>query len=129
MPYIEFIWDLGGRMMAKKQAKRRSRGRYLTDEEAAKYDTIREQVAAEFSDRIKKPTVSPVAHAAIMELKQAREALGLSLADIRDRTGIERSALSRLENETPNVTIRTLERYAEALGKRIVIEIADARPT
>lgn len=116
-------------MMAKKQAKRRSRGRYLTDEEAAKYDTIREQVESEFPDRIKKPALSPVAHGAIMELKQTREALGLSLADIRDRTGIERSTLSRLENETPNVTIRTLERYAEALGKRVVIEIADARPT
>jgi DNA-binding Xre family transcriptional regulator len=115
--------------MAKKQAKRRSRGRYLTNEEAAKYDTIREQVEAEFADRIKRPTVSPVAHDAIKALKQAREAQGLSLADIRDRTGIERSALSRLENETPNVTIRTLERYAEALGKRVVIEIAEAGQT
>jgi transcriptional regulator with XRE-family HTH domain len=64
-----------------------------------------------------------------MAKKQAREAQGLSLADIRDRTGLERSALSRLENETPNVTIRTLERYAEALGKRLVIEIADSEPT
>jgi len=115
--------------MARKQAKRRSRGRYLTNEEAAKYDTIREQVEAEFADRIKKPAVSPIARGAIMALKQAREAQGLSLADIRDRTGIERSALSRLENETPNVTIRTLERYAEALGKRVVIEIAEAGQT
>jgi len=85
-------------------------------------------VEAEFVGRIKKPTPSAVAHGAITALKEAREALGLSLADIRDRTGIERSALSRLENETPNVTLRTLERYAEALGKRIVIAIADAEP-
>ena len=114
--------------MAEKHAKRRSRGRYLTDEEAAKYDTIRGQVEEEFADRIKKPTRSPVVQEAITALRQAREAQGLSLADVRDRTGIERSALSRLENETPNVTIRTLERYAEALGKRLVIEIADAGP-
>jgi len=114
--------------MAEKKAKRRSRGRYLTDEEAAKYDAIREQVEEEFAGRIKKPAPSAVAHEAITALKQAREAQGLSLADIRDRTGIERSALSRLENETPNVTIRTLERYAEALGKRVVIEIADPGP-
>lgn len=113
--------------MAKKRARRTSRGRYLTDREAAKYDRIRQQVQNEFAGRIKKPTASPVAHRAIMTLKQTREAQGLSLADIRDRTGIERSALSRLENEAPNVTVRTLERYAEALGKRIVIEIADAR--
>jgi DNA-binding Xre family transcriptional regulator len=114
--------------MTEKQTRRKSRGRYLTDEEAAKYDAIREQVEEEFAGLIKKPTPSAVAHGAISALKQAREAQGLSLADIRDRTGIERSALSRLENETPNVTIRTLERYAEALGKRVVIEIADAEP-
>jgi hypothetical protein len=48
---------------------------------------------------------------------------------IRDPTGIERSALTRLENETPDVSIPTLERYAKALGKRVVIEIADAEPT
>jgi hypothetical protein len=115
--------------MAEKQARRSSRGRYLTEEEAAKYDAVREQVEEEFGDRIKKPTPSVAAHGAITALKQAREAQGLSLADIRDRTGIERSALSRIENDTPNVTVRTLERYAEALGKRVVIEIADAEPT
>jgi len=115
--------------MSSKQAKRRSRGRYLTDEEAAKYDNVREQVETEFAGRIKRPAPSPATHEAIKALKQAREAQGLSLADVRDRTGIERSTLSRLENETPNVTIRTLERYAEALGKRVVIEIADAGTT
>lgn len=115
--------------MVKKQAKRASRGRYLTEEEGAKYDTIRRQVEEEFAGRIKKPTASSVAQEAISALKQAREAQGLSLADIRDRTGIERSALSRLETETPNVTVRTLERYAEALGKRVVIAITDARST
>jgi DNA-binding Xre family transcriptional regulator len=115
--------------MAEKHAKRRSRGRNLTDEEAARYDVIREQVEQEFAGRMKKATPSRVAHGAITALKQARQAQGLSLADIRDRTGIERSALSRLENETPNVTIRTLERYAEALGKRVVIEITDVGPS
>ena len=55
-----------------------------------------------------------------------REAQGLSLADIRDRTGIERSTLSRLENdETDNPTISTLMRYAEAVGKDILIILAD----
>lgn len=114
--------------MTNKQAKRRSRGRYLTDEEAAKYDTVREQFEAEFADRIKKPTTSSVAQGAILALKQAREAQGLSLADIRDRTGIERSTLSRLEDESSNVTVRSLEKYAEALGKRVLIQIADAEP-
>jgi uncharacterized protein YcbX len=111
--------------MAKKTARRRSRGRYLTAEEAAKYNAIRQQVEEEFANRIKKPTTSPAVQAAIAALKSAREAQGLSLADIRDRTGIERSALSRLENAFPNLTVRTLERYAEAVGKQIVIQVED----
>jgi transcriptional regulator with XRE-family HTH domain len=44
------------------------------------------------------------------------------LSDIEERTGIGRSALSRLENETePNPTVVTLTRYAEALGKKLVV--------
>jgi ribosome-binding protein aMBF1 (putative translation factor) len=111
--------------MTKKQVRRRSRGRLLTADEAAKYETIRRQVEEEFADRIKKPATSPAVQAAIATLKSAREAQGLSLADLHDRTGIERSALSRLENAFPNLTVRTLERYAEAVGKRIVIQVED----
>jgi ribosome-binding protein aMBF1 (putative translation factor) len=111
--------------MAKEVAKRKTRDRYLTAEEGAKYDAIRRQVEEEFAGRIKRREVSPAAQRAIAALKSAREAQGLSLADIRDRTGIERSALSRVENAFPNVTVRTLERYAEALGKRLVIQLEE----
>jgi len=46
----------------------------------------------------------------------------LSLADVEQRTGIGRAALSRLENDTePNPTVVTLTRYAQALGKRLVV--------
>jgi len=59
-------------------------------------------------------------------LKQARTDQGLSLADVRGRTGIGRGALCRLENELePNPTVSTLMRYAHALGKRIVIKLVD----
>ncbi len=111
--------------MAKKAAKRRPRDRYLTAEEAAKYDTIRRQVEEEFAGRIRRREASPAVQRATAALKSAREAQGLSLADIRDRTGIERSALSRVESAVANITVRTLERYAEALGKRIVIQLED----
>ena len=111
--------------MAKKVARRRPRDRCLTAEEAAKYDAIRRQVEEEFAGRILRREPSPAVQRATAALKSAREAQGLSLADIRDRTGIERSALSRVENAVPNITIRTLERYAEAVGKRIVIQLED----
>jgi ribosome-binding protein aMBF1 (putative translation factor) len=60
-------------------------------------------------------------------LKAERERLGLSLADVADRTGIERPNLSRLENgPEANPTVATLSRYAEALGKRLLIVLTDA---
>lgn len=59
-------------------------------------------------------------------LKEARTEQGLSLAEVRDRSGIGRGALCRLENELePNPTVATLMRYAHALGKRIVIKLVD----
>jgi transcriptional regulator with XRE-family HTH domain len=65
--------------------------------------------------------------AAVMQsLKVAREAKGLSLADIHQKTGIDRSALSKLENVTnENPTIETLLRYAEIVGKRLEIQVLD----
>ena len=59
---------------------------------------------------------------ALKRLKAERQAQGLSLSDVEEKTGIGRSALSRLENETElNPTVVTLTRYAEALGKKIVV--------
>ena len=59
-------------------------------------------------------------HRLLHHLKQEREAAGLSLADVAERTGMDRSAISRLENgHQPNPTIDTLARYAAALGKSI----------
>jgi transcriptional regulator with XRE-family HTH domain len=50
----------------------------------------------------------------------------ISLAELRERTGIGRSALSRLENDPEaNRTITTLARVAEALGKQIVIQLVE----
>jgi len=63
---------------------------------------------------------------AVADLKTSREALGLSLADIKVSTGIEKSNLSRSENDPPaNPTIDTLCRYAKAVGKEIVIMLVD----
>lgn len=56
---------------------------------------------------------------AIFALKQSRERAGLSLADVADRSGIDKAALSRIESgQHMNPTISTLCRYAHALGLR-----------
>jgi DNA-binding Xre family transcriptional regulator len=60
-------------------------------------------------------------------LKAERERQGVSLAEMERRTGITKSALSRLENDpNPNPTVATLDRIANALQKAIVIDLVAA---
>ena len=67
---------------------------------------------------------------ALHELKKAREAAGLSLADVAERSGIDKAALSRLENGVhDNPTVETLMRYAAALGKKLTWTLQDLTPT
>lgn len=54
------------------------------------------------------------------QLKAIREAAGLSLAEVSGRSQIDQAALSRLENGRGNPTARTLSRYCQAIGHRIV---------
>ena len=113
-------------------AKQITRDRKLTPEEAAKYRKLREEIEAEKPEIIAKAQRARRAArckqlAAVMQtLKAAREAKGLSLADIYEQTGIDRSALSKLENVTnENPTLETLFRYAEVVGKRLAIQVVD----
>ena len=54
------------------------------------------------------------------ELRKSRMSLGVTLAELSKRSGLDSAALSRLENgRQPNPTIETLWRYAAALGKRL----------
>lgn len=110
--------------------KRIVRDRRLTAEEAAKYNRIREQVTVELPELIERhherSSASEQLQLVLRQLKAAREARGLSLADLTERTGMDRSALSKLETgQRPNPTMETLVRYAEAVGKRVVVTLAD----
>jgi DNA-binding XRE family transcriptional regulator len=111
--------------------KRIIRDRRLTPEEAAKYNAIREQVAEELPDLIARHQERMAAtdpwQEVLKQLKAAREEKGLSLSDLTERTGMDRSALSKLETgQRPNPTVETLVRYAEAVGKRLVVSLTDA---
>jgi ribosome-binding protein aMBF1 (putative translation factor) len=60
-------------------------------------------------------------------LKQLREQQGLSITDLADRTGMDRAMISRLENGlVANPTLGTVSRYAQALGKRVMVSLVDA---
>ncbi|HVC95265.1 MAG TPA: helix-turn-helix transcriptional regulator [Pirellulales bacterium] len=101
--------------MAKK-GRDLSRGRELTTEEAARYAKIRQEVTEEIP-----PAKSNLVRETIGKLRLLREERGLSLADVEEQTGMTRANLCRLENEGRNIQLRTLERYARALGCRIEI--------
>jgi ribosome-binding protein aMBF1 (putative translation factor) len=60
-------------------------------------------------------------------LRRERESRGLSLSDMTVRTGIDKAALSRLENGLqPNPTLATVTRYARALGMQLAWSLEDA---
>jgi len=101
--------------MAKK-GRDLSRGRELTTEEATRYAKIRQEVMQEIP-----PAKSNLVRETIGKLRLLREERGLSLADMEEQTGMTRANLCRLENEGRNVQLRTLERYARALGCHIEI--------
>lgn len=110
--------------------KRITRDRRLTPEEAAKYRAVREQIAAELPELIERHNERMAAldqlHDLLAQLKAAREAKGLSLADLTEVTGMDSSALSKLETgQRANPTVETLVRYADAVGKRLVVSLVD----
>lgn len=110
--------------------RRVTRNRRLSPEEAAKYREIREQVAEELPELMarhdERRAASDELVSLVQQLKAAREEMGLSLADMTRLTGMDRSALSKLETgQRLNPTIETLMRYAEAVGKRLVVSIAN----
>lgn len=64
---------------------------------------------------------------AVHILKAERAKAGLSLAEMAKRTGIDKAALSRLENgKQANPTLATLMRYAAALGKEVCVALRNA---
>ena len=112
------------------QRKARNINKTLTETERVRHQTIREQIKQEMPELVARGRRAKARHITLKEtvvaLKATREALGLSLADIKAYTGIEKSNLSRLENDShPNPTIDTLCRYADAVGKEIVITLVE----
>lgn len=111
--------------------KRITRDRRLTSEEAAKYKQVREQVDAELPELVARhhdrtEALDRLLQDVLQQLRAAREEKGLSLADVTDLTGMDRSALSKLETgQRSNPTVETLVRYAEAVGKRLVVTLAE----
>jgi HTH-type transcriptional regulator/antitoxin HipB len=57
-------------------------------------------------------------------LKQAREEAGLTQAELAARLHTKKTAISRIENHAEDIKLSTLEKIANALGKRLRVEVA-----
>lgn len=56
-------------------------------------------------------------------LRLSREQAGLTQEEIARKLRTKKSAISRIENHAEDIRLSTLRKYAEALGKRISLEI------
>jgi ribosome-binding protein aMBF1 (putative translation factor) len=58
------------------------------------------------------------------DLKKARGAAGLSLADLAQRTNMDKAVLSKLENGQHGIpTLPSLARYAQAVGMQLRLSL------
>jgi ribosome-binding protein aMBF1 (putative translation factor) len=146
MPHVVFVWNdelidyigqhgvtpeefeevvVNAKSMTKPHKKANRVIRPLTLEETRRIAVARRETDAEREEilsegRAEKRAWLAMRHTVeetVKRLRNERERLGLSLADVEERSGLRRSVLSRLENDsTSNPTVLTLQRYAIALG-------------
>jgi len=57
-------------------------------------------------------------------LKQARQDAGFTQEELAARLHTKKTAISRIENHAEDIKLSTLERFAEAIGKRLTLKIA-----
>ena len=60
----------------------------------------------------------------IRKMIRARREAGLTQKELAERTGIQQSNISRIENGNGNPSLSTLNKLAQGLGKKLVISFA-----
>ncbi len=56
-------------------------------------------------------------------LKMAREKAGLTQEQVAKKLSTKKSAISRIENHAEDIRLSTIERFAQAVGKRLELNI------
>ena len=100
----------------------------LTAEQKRRHQQILEQVRRDrprlTRDALGRKTELMALQSAMTVLKREREARRLSLGDVAERSGIDKSRLSKLENDPrSNPTLATLSRIASAIGVKLSIHV------
>jgi ribosome-binding protein aMBF1 (putative translation factor) len=86
-----------------------------------KYIEDRKKRSAEFSDGFE---IGYEQFKIGVILRAAREEAGLTQDDLAERLHTKKSAISRIENHAEDIRLSTLEKFAEAIGKRLTLKIA-----
>lgn len=58
-------------------------------------------------------------------LRKAREEAGVTQETIARRLRTKKSAISRIENHAEDIRLSTLEKYANALGRTLRVQLTD----
>ncbi len=56
-------------------------------------------------------------------LKMAREEAGLTQEQLAKKLNTKKTAISRIENHAEDIKLSTLEKFAQALGKKLTISV------
>ena len=56
-------------------------------------------------------------------LRQAREEAGITQEALAKKLNTKKSAISRIENHAEDIRLSTLEKYADALGRKINFQV------
>lgn len=123
--------------MSERETKREVRRvrRPLTDDERRRIAETRATIEGEEKDEIvalakrfraARRQGLAILHDALRLLARERQDQGVSLQTLSERTGIAKGNLSRLENDDEaNPTLATIATLADALGKDVLIVLAD----
>jgi DNA-binding XRE family transcriptional regulator len=100
-----------------------------TAEQRAEEEAVRRQHTANPIRQRPAGALNQQSFAAILSLaarfKAVRESQGLTLAVVAEQRGIDPPALSRLETgKMLNPTLATLHKWAEALGRKLDVELS-----
>ena len=86
-----------------------------------KYDDLMKEQLKDPGFKEEYDTLEPE-FAVMQAILRARVQAGLTQKQLADMTGISQADISRLERGTANPSIKTLQRVATALGRKLQIE-------
>ncbi|MGO4449391.1 helix-turn-helix domain-containing protein [Phyllobacterium sp. TAF24] len=93
----------------------------------SEFRPVMERIATLSEDRQKKIQTGASAIIEAMHLAEVRKALDVTQNDLAQATGLQQGEISRIENHTENVQLKTLEKYVLGLGGtfKIVADFPD----